>query len=69
MSGHTPWEDVKAKVTRPHEFSGVFYASNQDLDELIHRIADIVCPTGGCVVTKPPRDEEIEIEGNDHDDD
>ncbi len=53
---------------RPYEFSGVLYASEDHVNDVLHQIAHIVCPTGGTVISKPLRDKDIEIEGNDHDD-
>lgn len=52
-----------------HEFSGVFYASNDDTDDILHRLADIVCPTGGVVISKPIHEQDMEIGGSTHDDD
>lgn len=69
MTGHTPWPEVKAKLRRPHEFSGVLYGSERDAHVLTQLIADIVCPTGGHVITRPLREEDQEVEGNPHDDD
>lgn len=67
MSGHTPWSEIKRK--RAHEFSGVLYASDEDINDLLRQIAGIVCETGGTVISKPLLHDDIEIEGLSHDDD
>lgn len=53
---------------RAHEFAGVLYGSDRDAHNLVRLIADIVCPTGGTVISKPLHTEDEDTEGNPHGD-
>lgn len=50
----TPWEGLRA-----FDFSGVYYARNDEEDkEITDAIAWIVCANGGTVIVRPAPDED-----------
>lgn len=67
MSWHHRWRDLFRRTPtiapwegrRAFEFDGIFYAANDEEERnILHAIADAVCPNGGTVVSKPAKEDE-----------